>query len=106
MHKEFNEVFYANLNDYKIPYFINIEMTLQKDQHIMAGIFAEVYAEQFANYMISNYNINSITKNDVVVSLSELTGRDCSGFFSHWEDTYGIISIEALKDWLKYEKKA
>ncbi|MGM0445831.1 MAG: hypothetical protein ACQEQH_05420, partial [Bacillota bacterium] len=104
MNEQYNEVFYADLSDYIIPHFINIELTLQTDQHIMAGIFAEIHAQDFANYIIDNYEINQLTKKDVEDSLSELTGRDCSGFFTHWEDTYGVISLESLKDWLRHEQ--
>src|SRR6056297_1422297 len=103
MNKDFNEVFYADLGDHLIPYFINIEMSLQTEQHIMAGIFAEIHAQDFANYIINNYDINHLTKRDVEDSLSELTGKDCSGFFTHWEETYGVITLESLKDWLVYE---
>ena len=104
MNEDFNEVFYANIGNHLIPYFINIEMTLLTNQHIMEGIFAEIHAQDFANYIFENYKIIELTKKDVEDSLSELTGRDCSGFFSHWEETYGVINLESLKDWLVHEK--
>lgn len=102
--EDFNQAFYFDLHDNLLPLFINIEMTLQNNHHIMSGIFANVYSDQFANYIIDNYNIQQLTKANVEETLYELTGNDCSGFFTYWEDTYGVLTIEKFKEWLYYKK--
>jgi len=95
-----DETFGTINNDYIIPLFINIEMTVQNNQHIMSGLSFPNFTNEFADYTKENYSIDDLTKSDVEDILTELTGRDSSGFFSNWEETYGILEIEELKAWL------
>lgn len=100
MSEVLDDTFHTNSNGFVIPFFINIEMTLQNDQHIMSGMFFPNYMSEFADYIKENHNISDLSKSDVESALTELTGKDCSGFFTYWEDSYGKIELEAMKDWL------
>ena len=84
-----------------IPFFIDIEMAIPLSGHIPFGILCMQYQEEFAEYVRQNYNIDVLTKGDVEDALSELTGEDCSGFFTRWENSYGRLSLDELKSWLK-----
>ncbi len=100
MTDDFDEIFNTDLNGTTIPLFINIEMTLQNDQHIMSGMFAPNYMDEFADYIEENYDINELTEEEVEEALTELTGNNCSGFFNHWEESYGELDIDELREWL------
>jgi len=61
-----------------------------------------IYLDQFYEQVKSNYSIGQLTKADVESILTELAGEDCSGFFNRWEESFGELSLEELKDWLFY----
>ncbi len=92
----------TKLGGHITPLFINIELTLHNNQHIMSGIYMPIYLDQFYEQVKSNYSIEQLTKTDVESILTELAGKDCSGFFNRWEDSFGKLSLEELKDWLFY----
>ena len=89
-----------NYQGYAIPFFVDIEMSIPLSSHIPAGLLIDRYYEQFADEMITNYEIDSITKEDVESTLSRLTGGNSSGFFERWSDSYGELSLEDMKNWL------
>lgn len=89
------------------PFFILIEMAVPLSSHIPAGIYDRRYLDDFASHMLAHYEIDTITEGDVEDALTTLTGSDAAGFFSHWEGSYGRVSLDDLKDWLKdYQKHA
>jgi hypothetical protein len=91
-------------NDYRnytIPFFVNVEMAIRSPIDLPMGILILSHYRDFAKYVLENYNIDTITKEDVETSLSKLTGEDCTGFFERWKDSYGELSLEAMKEWLK-----
>jgi len=90
-----------NYQGYTIPFFIDIEMSIPLSSHIPFGLLIDNYYQQFAEYMINNYDIDKLTKEDVDSSLNILTGRNSSGFFERWKDSYEELSLEEMKDWLK-----
>lgn len=91
------------LYGYTIPLFINIELIVHREEHVPMGafIFASNNVKNFADYMLSHYTIDNLTERDVEEALGALTGADCSGFFTRWEESYGRLSLEELKDWLR-----
>tara|TARA_Y100000294_G_C8555827_1_gene337158 strand:- start:88 stop:2139 length:2052 start_codon:yes stop_codon:yes gene_type:complete len=94
------ETFHLRLYGKTFPLFILIEMTINLQEHIMAGMYYQPYLDEFADYILSSYSIEQITESDVENALSQLTGKDCSGFFDRWENSFGRLSLEELKEWL------
>lgn len=100
--KTLDDSFGTELGGHVTPLFINIELTLHNNQHIMSGIYMPIYLEQFQKEVKNNYNIDQLTKADVEEILTELAGADCTGFFDRWQSSYGELSLQELKDWLSY----
>lgn len=94
------ETFHLRLYGKTFPLFILIEMTTNLQEHIMAGMYYQAHLDEFADYILSSYSIEQITESDVENALSQLTGKDCSGFFDRWENSFGQLSLEELKEWL------
>jgi PKD repeat protein len=94
------------LYGHTIPFFINTELIvpqgLEQERAKDAALYAiNLNLKNFADYMLSHYTIDNLTEKDVEDALSALTGADCSGFFTRWEDSYGRLSVEEVKDWLR-----
>lgn len=92
-------VFYGST----IPFFINIELMVHREEHVPMGafIYASDRIKNFASYMLSHYTIDNLTEKDVEDALTALAGADCSGFFTRWENSYGRLSLGELKEWLR-----
>jgi len=88
-------------HNYSIPFFVDVEMAIRSPMHLLMGILILSHCRDFAKYVFKNYDIDKITKKDVEDTLSKLTGEDCTGFFGRWKDSYGELSLEEMKDWLK-----
>jgi len=86
---------------YSIPFFVDVEMAIRSPIHLPFSILNLCHYRDFAKYVLKNYDVDKITKNDVETALSKLTGEDCTGFFERWKDSYGELSLEEMKDWLK-----
>lgn len=102
LYKTLDDNFNTKLGGYVTPLFINIELTLKNNQHIMSGIYFPIYLDQFYQKTKNNYTISKLNKDDVEKILTEIAGEDCSGFFERWNDSYGSLSLEKIKDWLYY----
>ena len=88
-------------HNYTIPFFVDIEMSIRLPLDLPMGILIESHYSEFAEYILQNYDIDKLTKEDVEVSLGKLTGEDSAGFFERWKDSYGELSLEEMKDWLR-----
>jgi len=91
-------------NDYRnytIPFLVNVEMAIRSPIDLPLSILILSHYRDFAKYVLENYTRDSLTKNDVETTLSKLTGEDCTGFFDRWKDSYGELSLDEMKDWLK-----
>jgi hypothetical protein len=86
---------------YSIPFFIDVEISIRSSIDLPLSILILSHYEDFVKYALKNYDVDKITKNDVETALSKLTGEDCTGFFERWKDSYGELSLEEMKDWLK-----
>lgn len=86
---------------YTIPFFVDIEMSIPSSFHIPFGLLIDNHYQQFAKYIIDNYDINKLTKEEVEASLSKLTGGNSIGFFDRWKDSYGELGLEEMKAWLR-----
>jgi len=86
---------------YSIPFFVDVEMATRSPIDLPFSILILSHHRDFAKYMFKNYDVDKITKNDVETALSKLTGEDCTGFFERWKDSYGELSLEEMKEWLK-----
>ncbi|MBC7113648.1 MAG: IPT/TIG domain-containing protein, partial [Candidatus Methanomethyliales bacterium] len=86
-----------------IPFFINIELMVHREEHVPMGafIYASDRIKNFASYVLSHYTIDNLTEKNVEDALTTLAGADCSGFFTRWEDSYGRLSLGELKEWLR-----
>ncbi|MGC8789746.1 MAG: stalk domain-containing protein [Caldisericum sp.] len=84
-----------------IPFLLDIEIAIKLPIDLPPSILCEQHSTDFAKYMFNNYDIDKITKEDTEAVLSKLTGEDCTGFFERWKDSYGELSLEEMKDWLK-----
>lgn len=84
-----------------VPMFVDIEMVIPLDFHIPFGLLCNSRYGDFARYVFANYDVNTLTVNDVESSLSKLTGQDCTGFFDRWKDSYGELTLDEMKYWLK-----
>jgi len=99
------------LYGHTIPFFLNTELLvpqgLEQERVKDAALYTiKENLKNFADYMFAHYNIDNLTEKDVEDALGALTGKDCSGFFTRWEDSYGRLSVEEVKDWLRdYSKK-
>jgi len=82
------------------PLFILIEMTTNLEEHIWAGMFHQKHLDEFASYIITLYNIETINETDIENALSDLTDKDCTGFFNRWVNSFGKLSLTELKEWL------
>ncbi len=87
--------------NYTIPLFVDIEMAIISPIDLPMGILILDHYRVFAKYVLGNYDVNTLTKEDAEASLSKLTGEDCTGFFDRWKDSYGELSLEEMKEWLK-----
>jgi PGF-pre-PGF domain-containing protein len=91
-----------------IPFFINTEILVRQVEqneekyHAPQNAFFDIEfnLKNFADYMLSHYTVDNLTEKDVEDALSAVTGADCSGFFTRWENSYGRLSVEEVKDWL------
>jgi len=83
------------------PFFILIEIAASLSPHIPAGIYNQGYLNDFARYVIEHYEIDTIAEEDVERALTALTGSDATGFFERWQDSYGHVSLDDLKAWLR-----
>ena len=92
---------FCQTNGYVVPLFILIEMTVQLGGHIHAGLLYLGYLDQFVNHVRSLYSITSLSEQQVVDSLSALTGKDCSGFFDRWSASFGRLSISEIRSWVE-----
>ncbi len=102
-----SDAWYKEFHGYAIPSFVDIEMSIPiyisdpSSRHLPFELLCESHFRDFAKYMCKNYDIDKITKEDVETVLSNLTGEDCTGFFERWKDSYGELSLEEMKEWLK-----
>ena len=94
------KTFYLKLYGKTSPLFILIEMATNLQEHIMAGILYQTHLDEFAAYVLALHEIESITEANVENALSELTNRDCSGFFGRWVNSFGQLSLTELRAWL------
>lgn len=92
--------YYLELYGKTSPLFVLIEMATNLQKHIWAGIFYQTHLDEFAAYVLALHEIESITETNVEDALSELTNRDCSGFFDRWVNSFGRLSLTELKEWL------
>lgn len=83
-----------------IPWFVNIVMAAALGEHLPHALLGLEYAVDFAEYVLERHDLNALSEADVVAALSSLSGIDCSGFFTYWEDTYGVLSVLEFVDWL------
>jgi len=83
-----------------IPLFILIEMATNLQEHIMAGMFYQTHLDELAAYLLALYDIEAITEKNVEDALSDLTSKDCAGFFDRWLNSFGPLSLAELKAWL------
>ena len=95
----------SHLYGHKIPFFINTEIIVpqgvEQECAKNSALFTITYnLKNFADYMLSHYTVDNLTEKDVEDALSAVTGADCSGFFTRWENSYGRLSVEEVKDWL------
>ena len=98
----FQQAFYRD--DYCghiVPFFIDIVLAASCSKHLPWGIGGERHAPEFAKYVLEHYQLDQLTNKDVTDALSKLTGEDCSDFFTHWEDSYGRLTLESIVGWLK-----
>ena len=86
---------------YAISAFMDIEMAIPLASHIPVGLLIDSYYKDFAKYIFANYSVDALTKADVETSLGKLTGQDCTGFFDRWKDSYGELTLDEMKDWLR-----
>jgi len=86
-----------------IPLFINIEVVLHQEGHIPGNVYvhADDNLGSFATYVFSHYAITNLTGENVEDALSAITGANCSGFFTHWQDSFGSLSLNDVKQWLQ-----
>ena len=84
-----------------IPWFINIVMASSLAAHIPHGLNVLDYPNDFAEHVIGEHDVDLLTEEDVVDALTHLTGIDCSDFFTHWADSYGVLTIEEVRAWLR-----
>jgi hypothetical protein len=91
-----------NYHGYTIPFFVDLEMAIRSPIHLPVGILVLNHYDDFAKYVLKNYDIDTLTKEDMVESLNKLTSvEDNSDFFEQWKDSYGELSLEEMKEWLK-----
>jgi len=83
-----------------VPLFIDMVLAASLSSHLAWGIHGERYNVQFADRIFETFSIDSLTEADVVDVLSDMSGTDCSKFFTHWEDSYGVLTIEDVRAWL------
>lgn len=84
-----------------IPFFVDLEMAIPLDFHIPFGILCNDRYQSFAKYIFTNYEVDALTKADVETALSKLTGQDCIGFFDRWRTSYGELTLDDMKEWLR-----
>jgi len=84
-----------------VPWFINIVMASSLAQHIPHGLGVLEYPAEFAEYVLERHEVDLLTEEDVVEALTHLTEIDCTSFFTQWEDTYGRLTIDQVRAWLR-----
>jgi hypothetical protein len=86
-----------------VPLFINIEIALHQEGRVEWNVYlhADDNLGSFATYVFSHYNIENLTAEDVEDALSAITGANCSGFLTHWQDSFGSLSLSEVKQWLQ-----
>ena len=84
-----------------VPWFLNIVLAAALGEHLPHALLGLEYGVDFAEHVLERYDLDSLTEQAVIEALSNLTGVDCSGFFSHWEDTYGVLSLSEVVAWLR-----
>jgi hypothetical protein len=86
-----------------IPLFINIELALHEEGKVEWNVIlhADENLGSFATYVFSHYKIENLTAKDVEDALGAITGANCSGFFTHWQDSFGSLSLGEVKLWLQ-----
>lgn len=88
-------------HNHSIPFFVDVEMSIRSPLDLPMGILIDTNYLKFAKYIFENYDIDDLTKEDVEKALTKLTGQDSTGFFERWKDSYGELSLDELKDWLR-----
>lgn len=84
-----------------IPFFVEIVLAASLSKHLPWGIGGEGLASGFAEYVLDRYEIDDLTEANVTEALTAITGENCSDFFTHWASSYGHLSIEDLRAWLR-----
>jgi len=100
----FSDLFNLPVWSHTSPLFILLEMTTHVSPHVPAGIYNPEYINDFALHMLNHYELETISENDVEAALTTLTGVSSTGFFKHWQNSFGNLSLDDLKGWLnEYE---
>lgn len=92
--------FHDYMHGHTVAWFINIVMAASLAKHIPHGLSVLEYPVDFAEFVLSNYELEDLTEQDVIDALGTLTGIDCSGFFTHWETSYGRLTVADVIAWL------
>jgi len=103
--QEYNETFEQahRREDYcghTIPFFIDMALTASLAEHLQFGLHIG-YTKEFGEHVLANNNLATLTVDDVANLLSEMTGENCSDFFTHWENSYERLTLESVVDWLR-----
>ncbi|MEM3873336.1 MAG: hypothetical protein QXE05_12320, partial [Nitrososphaeria archaeon] len=99
--------FFKDYHDYVIPFFIDVEISIPiycnnpTSHHLPFEILCNSHYIDFFKYVLKNYEVSSLTEKDVEDVLGKLTGEDCSGFFERWNNIYGDVNLDSMKQWLK-----
>ena len=96
----FENTYYLKLYGKTSPLFVLIEMATNLQEHVMAGVLYQTHLDEVAAYLLALYDIEAITEKNVEDALSELTNRNCAGFFDRWSNSFGRLSLTELKEWL------
>jgi len=92
----------VDFHGYTIPFFINVEIATRLSLDLPFSILIIDHYNDFAKYVLENYNVNKLTKQDVINTLNKITNtNDNSNFFEQWKDSYGELSLDEMKEWLK-----
>jgi hypothetical protein len=84
-----------------IALFVDTVLAAALGEHLVWTLQGEARAEDFANEILRRFSLDDLTESDVTSLLSEMTGEDCSGFFTHWQRSYGRLDLADLIAWLR-----
>ena len=87
--------------NYAIPFFVGVEIAMRLPIDLPLSVLILSHCRDFGKYMLKNYEVDNITESKVEAALTRLTGKDCTGFFKQWKDSYGELSLDEMKEWLK-----